>query len=320
MSALATMPETPLLSVIMASDRGGGALDAAITSLVGQEYGNWELILVDDGSPAGFEAQVSAFRDERIRLIRIDQNSGLACALNLALEKASGRFVARMDADDVMEPSRLGQQLLFMLTEGLALCGTAATKFGSEHGTIYGPVGGQNIVDSLLVGNPFVHPSMMFDREKCGEELRYRPDFRCEEDYELWSRLVTAKNCGNLGQSLLRYRVGAFGNANHPAKFQFNRIALEQFAQRFGVADVAPTDVLSEFQMTGFADAGGWQTLVAYAKTAEREGFPRLGYLQAPLVEIDRYDRFVDWLAHHQRMSVYLGARGGRSASLAAVG
>lgn len=302
------MNGSPLVSIIMAARECGPSFSAALSSVAAQEYGDWELVLVDDGSSAPLLPAVESFRDSRMRVIRLEQNAGLAAALNLALGEARGRFVARMDADDVMEPCRIGTQLVGLLAGRWAFCGTGAIRFGSEHGKITAPATGQQIIDSFLVGNPFVHPTIMFDRVRCGSRLHYRPDFRCEEDYELWSRIISPDNCANLEEPLLKYRVSPQGNANHPAKARLNRIALDQFTARMGIARQAPTAILSEFQMSGFIDASGWRQLTDYAKAAEREGWPRLGFLQAPLLNIAGYEQFAAWLSDHQRLSVRLGA------------
>lgn len=298
----------PLISIIMPAFNASRTLGAAILGVVNQHYKNWELLVIDDGSTEDLKPEVDQFADTRIRYLRLESNAGLATALNTGLREARGRYVARMDSDDVMEDWRLGEQIRFLLIEGLALCGTAARKFGVEGGTIIGPATGQDVIDSFFAGNPFVHPTMMFDRQQLGSDLRYDPDFRCEEDYELWSRLVTRSNCGNMRRPTIKYRVSLSNNANHPAKRTLNRLALDRFAARMGIGLSAPTAELSELQMTGFVDEPGFKKLSAYAHKAASEGWPRLGYLHDPLLQYQRYDLFFGWMQDHQRMSVKLSA------------
>jgi len=273
---------------------------AAVLGLVNQLYRDWELIVVDDGSQTDIEPEIAQFDDSRIRLLRLAENGGVGRALNVALTESRGRYIARMDADDYMEEWRLGEQLRFLMLEGLSLCGTAAQKFGAETGTINSPIHGGSIVDSFFTGNPFVHPTMMFDRARLGGKLMYDDGFRCEEDYELFARLITPDNCANMAEVTVKYRVHPGGNANHPTKPVFNRLALERFASRMGVGDIAPVAELSELQMGGFVDEPAFRKLAAYAHQATCHNLPRLGFLQGPLTAFVDYARFIAWLDSHQ--------------------
>lgn len=290
----------PLISIIMPAYNSGKTISAALLGIVNQTYSDWELIIVDDGSTEDIHKEIELFKDARIRILRLSENSGVANALNLALDHATGRYIARMDADDYMEDWRLAEQLRFLLMEGVAFCGTAAEKFGDEAGLIMNCRYGREIIDTLLVGNPFVHPTMMFDRARLGADLRYDGLFRCEEDYELWARLATAENCGNLRKVTIKYRVRAGGNANHPTKPRFNRLALERFVARVGLAEIAPVAALSEYQMSGFVDEPSYRDLVNYARLADARALPRLGHLQGALLAGGGYVGFIEWLDRHQ--------------------
>jgi glycosyltransferase involved in cell wall biosynthesis len=298
----------PLISIIIPAYNAGRTLGAAILGVVNQRYENWELLVVDDGSTEDLSPEIEQFGDRRIRHIRLPQNSGLAAALNTGLDEARGRYIARMDADDVMEPWRLDEQLQFLMIEGLSFCGTAARKFGVESGVITLPATGDEIVDSFFTGNPFVHPTILFDRQKVGSELRYDTAFRCEEDYELWSRIVTRSNCGNLWRPTIKYRVTLANNANDPTKRRLNRLALDRFAARMGIRNDAPTADLNEFQMSGFVDQSAFRRLRVYAARAQEAGWPRLGFIHDPLVQHERYEGFFSWLMDHQKQSVQLSA------------
>lgn len=188
----------PLVSIVMTAYDSHRTLGAAILSVVNQTYQDWELIVVDDGSQTDLRAEVEQFADRRIAYERSSRNQGVACALNAGLALASGRYVARMDSDDYMAEWRIAEQLRFLMLEGLALCGTDARKFGAETEAIRNPRNGRHILDSFLTGNPFVHPTVMFDRARLGSALAYDGSFRCEEDYELWARLITPDNCANM--------------------------------------------------------------------------------------------------------------------------
>jgi glycosyltransferase involved in cell wall biosynthesis len=295
----------PLISIIMAAWNAKATIGAAVLSVVNQQYWNWELIIVDDGSSDDLETELKMFEDDRIRYFRLIKNRGLAGALNVGLGHAKGRFVARMDADDYMEDFRLADQYKYMLLDGIAILGTGAEKFGAETGLMISPLKGPDIVNSLLVSNPFIHPTVMWDRAALPRDPRYNDEFRCEEDYELWSRIVERGNCANIDYSTLKYRTASNGNANHPQKKRLNQIVLTQFASRFGVLDVAPISELSEFQVAGYIDAPGYSKLAAYAKLAHARDLPRLGWLQEPLLNLADYREFFSLLNDVRQFTPY---------------
>jgi glycosyltransferase involved in cell wall biosynthesis len=295
----------PLVSIVMPAYKARDTIAGAVIGIVNQRYHNWELLIVDDGSPEDMEQEIKVFEDKRIRYIRLKENKGLANALNVGIDSSSGRFIARMDSDDYMEDWRIGDQVRFMMLEGLAICGTGAEKFGAEHGGIRNPGRGADIMNAFLMGNPFVHPTIMFDRQRLGGDLRYNPDFRCEEDYELWSRLITANNCANIDYATIRYRISPSSNANHPHKKKLNRIVLTQFCERMGVGNIVPVDQISEFLISGYIDEPGFKALRSYAALAAKRDLPRLGWLQGPLLDHSNYARFFAWLNSARQFSPY---------------
>ena len=102
----------PLVSVLMPVHNGGVFLDAAIESILSQTETDLEVVAVENGSTDGSLAVLRrhATRDTRVRVIEAGQ-VGLVAALNLGLAAATGRYLARMDADDLAEPDRLAVQL-----------------------------------------------------------------------------------------------------------------------------------------------------------------------------------------------------------------
>ncbi len=295
----------PLISVVMPCHNACKTIGVAIFSVINQKYADLELIIVDDGSTDRTKEEIGLFSDERIRLISLQENAGIATALNVGLSDSKGRFIARMDADDVMEACRLGDQFFHMRLHGLAILGSAAEKFGAETGTMHAPESAKSIMDSMLVSNPFIHPTVMFDREAIGVELKYDAGFSCEEDYELWSRVVTDSNCENISYSTLKYRTAANSNANHPHKKRLKIRALRSFAARMGIESLAPIAELSEFQLSGFISAPNYARLVEYAHLAQQRDLPLLGWLQSSLIKRKNYADFLGWLNKSNRFLNY---------------
>lgn len=204
----------PTVSVIMGvyNQKDEGALRAAVDSILGQTFSDFEFIIWDDGSDRDAAAllQSQKERDERIILAGESTNHGLAHSLNACIRLARGRFIARMDADDISRPERLEKQVNFLLEhKGYAWCGTNAVCF-DENG-IWGSrkmpeVPGKR---DFLKFSPFIHPTVVF-RKGIFEEhrgyLEYEETLRCE-DYEIFMRLYRKGLRGyNIQEDLFCYR------------------------------------------------------------------------------------------------------------------
>ncbi len=188
-------------------------LTESVESLLAQTLGDFELIVVDDGSSDGSGEILAEFarRDRRLRVISNDRNRGQAAALNRGLDAVRGRYLARMDADDVAEPERLAIQISFL--EGrseVGIVGTAVTVIaeqGSEQAIHARPVGDLEIRWTSLLENPFMHPTVVVRRELLQRHgLRYDESLRTAQDYDLWVRLLSVTKAANLDQPLVRYR------------------------------------------------------------------------------------------------------------------
>jgi len=295
----------PLVSIIMSAHNSERTIGATILSLINQSYWNWELVVIDDASTDRTVDEIKFFKEKRIKLFRRDQNRGLPAGLNLAISRAAGRFLARMDSDDYMETYRLADQVKTILLEGVAVCGTGAEKFGAEGGRIVSPKTGHDIINTFLVSNPFVHPTVMFDIHRIEGGPKYDETFVCEEDYELWSRLLTTSNCYNIDYPTIKYRTSANSNANRPQKKRLNIKCLRQFADRFGIGDIAPLDDLTEFQLSGYIDEPGYRRLADYAAVADKNSLPKLGWIHGPLLEHTTYQDFYSWLNDVRRYTPF---------------
>ncbi len=208
----------PLVSVIMGVRDGKATLEAAVSSIVAQTLSDWELIACDDGSSDGSAELLSrlASQDERIVVLRNERNRGLAYSLNRCAAAARGRYLARMDADDLSAPERLATQIAFLEARpDIAFCGCRLRLF-DENG-----VWGHNNYPEypepkhFLWYSPFAHPSVVFRAEVLKTE-RYDESSKVgrSEDYELFMRLYSSGYRGaNLPERLFDYREsrGAYG-------------------------------------------------------------------------------------------------------------
>lgn len=189
-------------------------LVASIKSILSQTLGDFELIIVDDGSSgrAGEIVRKHCARDPRIRLLVNGVNLGLAASLNRALEAAKGRYIARQDGDDISLPHRLRRQVDFLEDHpGIDLLTTGVLimdQFGRVVSTWPFPGSPERIASRLAAGdNCLAHNSVMF-RNRRG--LFYRDKFRYSEDYDFYLQVLLDGRClACLDEPLVYYRMAA---------------------------------------------------------------------------------------------------------------
>lgn len=203
----------PRVSVLMGVHNGAASLGEAITSIVGQTYQRWELIVVDDGSTDASLAIAESWlaRDRRIRVVQHPANQGLAVALNKAFSISRGELIARMDADDVSLPERLQRQVEFL--DGhptVAVVGTGA-HFVDMDGNDLGP--GHllqehgDIAANIYRTSAFIHPSVMMRRGFLEALGGYDGRLQRAEDADLWLRGYRHFRYHNMPEPLIRCRI-----------------------------------------------------------------------------------------------------------------
>ena len=203
---------SPSVTVLMSVYNGEDYLNAAIDSILGQTYEDFEFLIVDDASTDGSRAclQHWAEQDDRIRLVLKDVNEGLGQALHDGVNMAKAPLIARMDGDDIAEPGRLRKQVAYFEehpeTDILGTWALDIDEEGREKQYRRYPTEHEEIV-RLIWTNPLVHPSVMMRKEAVQSVGSYDPDVRKRQDYELWFRCVAGGlRLANYPEPLLRYR------------------------------------------------------------------------------------------------------------------
>jgi len=228
--------------MLLAVHDGDAYVRTAIASILGQTFAELELVVVDDTSTDRTPEILEAVDDARLRVLRNDEQLGLAASLNRGLDAARGRYVARLDADDVAMPRRLQLQLARMRSAPkIAVVGSAAMELddGGRVGPLHTmPTGAADVRWAALFSSPFLHPTVLVARDVLDRHgLRYDEEFAESEDFELWSRLLDVADGDNLLDPLVLYRV-------HPDQASQRRRALQrEFQLRValsGIARVAP--------------------------------------------------------------------------------
>jgi len=202
----------PPLSVLVPVYNAAPHLDAALAGIAGQDFGDWELVAVDDAS-TDESAEILrrwADRDVRIRVVRNATNAGQTVSLNRGLAQCRGRWVARQDADDISHRERLGAQMRYLAhhpqTALLGAQGVLIDERGAKIGLLAVPEDAESVAWCAPFLNPFLHTAVMFRREVALRAGGYDEDFRIAQDYELWTRLASGHASANLPDSLVSYR------------------------------------------------------------------------------------------------------------------
>lgn len=180
----------------------------SVESILGQTLTDFEFLIFDDGSTDESLSILRSFDDPRIKLTISSENFGYVHWLNVGIAMAKGRYIARMDADDISGKTRLEKQVEFLeQNPDYVLCGTNYEMF-PQGGASSLPETDESIKIGLLSITPFCHPSAMV-RTKVLEEhkLTYNAQYMPAEDKELWGRLASFGKYANLKEVLLRYRV-----------------------------------------------------------------------------------------------------------------
>lgn len=199
-----------LVSVITPVFNAADYLAQTIESVLRQTYAEWELILIDDGSEddslkiaLSYEA-----KDNRIKVIRKANNTGMAEAINSGCSEACGQYIAFLDSDDIWLPEKLENQVRFMWDKDCAISCTSYVQINAD-GTKEGRVfKAREKVDyrRLLLDCPVGHSTVMYDVAKLGKQRV--PNIRKRSDDALWLQILKIEPyIWGLQETLVQYRL-----------------------------------------------------------------------------------------------------------------
>lgn len=202
----------PLVTVLLTVYNRPSVVNT-IDSILKQTFRDFELLIVDNASEDNTCDVIRAYKDERIRLVVNEKNMGQTYSLNRGLELARGKYIARIDADDLAREDRLEKQVEFMEShEEYVLCGSWVQYINDNNQcTIMVPMPttdkGFRIMQ--LVTCAMYHPAAMMRRSVLEKfHIKYDAQIRMAEDYEMWRKLMLCGKVCNIGEVLLYYRRG----------------------------------------------------------------------------------------------------------------
>ena len=234
----------PLVTVVLPVYNGADTLKLAINSIIQQTFENWEMIIIDDCSVDHSLDVIREFNDSRIRLICGDNNIGLSARLNMSVNIAKGKYLARMDQDDISYPERIQLQVDYLeKNQYVDLLATQILLFKDE-GEVLGKLQVQerhfNICENAWRGFAMPHPTWMGKLEWF-RLYQYESEADGVEDQQLLYRSYPDSCFACLNEVLLGYRV-------YPRKFRSLLAKRRLFAVHYGKISVERKNYVDAFK------------------------------------------------------------------------
>lgn len=206
-----TVKSKSFISVVVTMYNSEKYIKECIDSILLQDYDNFELIIVDDGSTDLSCSIVESYEDQRIQLYKCPHN--YISSLNYAIRKSIGKYIIHIDADDIQEKTRFSCQVQYMDKHpDIDISGCFMRSFGLRSGIMTCPIKSNEIAAHLLWAVQVFHPSMIFRRDSLVKygllfEL-YDPNVRLCEDYHMLTTVIMkGLKLGNLSETLVNYRT-----------------------------------------------------------------------------------------------------------------
>ncbi len=279
-----------VISVLMPAYNSERYIGPAIESILSQTFTEFEFIIIDDGSRDRTVNIIKSYlrKDRRICFIS-RQHRGISATRNELLSKASGEFIAVMDADDIALPERLESQINFLNSHPEVVCLGSAQQWIDEAGRYLWihpePERDMEIQQSLLVGKTCINnSSAMMRREAVIHAGGYDESLAQAEDLDLFLRLGEIGKLANLSDPLIQYRqhANSISDRRHLEHLQLQSQVCEQAWKRRGIANLTmenkpwrPVDRRSRHQLMTkygwwFFHRGDRPAAIAYALKALR--------------------------------------------------
>lgn len=248
-----TKNSLPLVSVVMTVYNAATYLVEALDSLVSQTYPYLEFIVVDDGSTDSSWKIIQKYSksDPRFRIYQLKKNSGCSIASNFAFAKTKGKYIARLDADDIAYPDRFQKQVAFLESHPQVVMLGGQCDIISEDGKLIGqksfPLKHQDIVNSLFSINPIQHPASIF-RAKTFKDagIKYEKEWLISHDLKIVFQLLSFGHLANLPDKVIYYRHRPNSLTHSNPKYVFEEtLAIRNWAKDTGIYTPTATGYLT---------------------------------------------------------------------------
>ncbi len=182
----------PLVSVLLSTFNNSQSITDSVNSILNQTYKNIELLIIDDASTDNTWEKLISFSDPRIKLFKNQDNIGLTKSLNRLISNSNGQYIARQDGDDISFPHRLEKQINILSNSFYQVC-TSRAQIRDKNSLIPGLSFYFPYKLIFKFKNPFIHGTMVIEKN-CLDDLKgYDENFYYAQDYKLFSDLIKRK-------------------------------------------------------------------------------------------------------------------------------
>lgn len=242
----------PVISVLMPAYNAAAYIREAIDSILNQTFTNFEFVIINDGSTDATEKIILSYSDERIKYYANECNMGIVKTLNRGIELCQGKYIARMDADDVSLPDRLEKQVHCLDAKlHVVACGTVYAVLGDGlKMSVDVATDAKDIRYDMAIYCQFAHSTMMIRKDTLDQyKLRYREEYKCAEDYKLWTEMLQYGEMENIPEVLgyIRQCEEGISISNAERQRNLSNIVRKEYLSQLGVnTQVLLSDLLNK--------------------------------------------------------------------------
>jgi glycosyltransferase involved in cell wall biosynthesis len=226
------------VSFLISTFNSEATIGRCIDSILSQSFTNFEVIIVDDGSTDATKSIISSFRDDRIKYF-YQQNSGISKALNFGLLKAKGKYIAKLDSDDLCLSDRILLQYNFLESHPeYVLCGSAARIMSDENIYLNDQIEPEKDLDirtKMSTCNAFIHSSAFYRRSSALSVMYDEEIVHFFEDYLFFSQLLKLGKAYNFKNPLIIYYVSPFSISRNKMSFKQKSLMMSIVRRGYGV-------------------------------------------------------------------------------------
>ena len=204
------MQNNPLVSIVIPVHNGEKYIKESLDSCIGQTNQNIEIIVVNDASTDSTLEILQGYGD-KIKIITVEKQNGLGNVINIGIKESKGKYIARMDADDVMYPTRLEKQVEYLKNNPDCVAVGGQIDIIDSNSNVTGHreyvLEDSKIKRNMFIYQPFAHPAVMLRKSSAEEVGLYPEDLWKVEDVKFFFLLSKLGTFANVPDTVLKYRL-----------------------------------------------------------------------------------------------------------------
>lgn len=280
------------VSILLPVYNAANTIQETLDSIFIQTYTDYEVIIINDGSIDNSEEIILKNNDSRIRYYSNPGNKGLIYTLNRGIDLCKGEYIVRIDADDLMLPTRIEKQVDYMDTHPQTVAlGSAVWNFDGIHkDKLYTPpLDPKEMQSRILLGSPLPHPAAIIRKSILDTyNIRFNANYIHAEDYKFWRDLLQYGELANLKEPLIKYRLSP---TQISSKHKKTQLAISAQLRREMITELLQKDGLNYPSSYSFSKILALSKLLP--KTAQYSTLIFLLVMSLPKYSIKTLVRFI---------------------------